>query len=230
MPSIPLLIKVILKVQTILERLIILSPILIAILTDEPNIRLEFSRSGIFTSVHLSFNSTKIHRTLDDIKVIRDIVRDGVNRVAEGSNKSSPVARAGEHATNHAATVVEIFLGGQGDDVLGCGIWTGSATVDFASGWLGFSCLLDGWLDFIDVIGGAVETNFGFTAALHGGSDYLEVNFGRVIVDEIDLRLWCLRGEGGNGGQIAHDNDKLTEYLLREGFSKRVANLWGSAH
>jgi hypothetical protein len=230
MPSIPLLIKVILKVQTILERLIILSPILVAILTDEPNIRLEFRGSGIFISIHLSFNSTKVHWALDDVKVVWDIVRDGINGVAEGSNESSPVARTGEHAADHAAAVVEIFLGSQWDDVLGCSIWTRGTTVDFASGWLGFTCFLDCWLDFIHVIGGAVETDFGFTAALHDGSDYLEVNFGKVIMDEIDLRLWCLSGEGGNGGEIAHDNYKLTEYLLRKGFSERVANLWGSAH
>jgi hypothetical protein len=183
MPSIPLLIKVILEVQTILERLIILSPILIAILTDEPNIRLELRGSGIFISIHLAFNSTKVHRALDDIKVIRDIVRDGINGVAEGSNESSPVARAGEHAADHAAAVVEIFLGGQWDDVFGCSIWTGGTTVDFASGWLRFTCLLDDWLDFIDVIGGIVETNFGFTATLHDWSDYLEVDFGRIVVD-----------------------------------------------
>jgi hypothetical protein len=230
MPSIPLLIEVILKVQTILERFVILSPILVAILTDEPNIRLEFGCSGIFTPVHLALDGTKIHRALDDIEVVRDIVRDGINGVAERSNETSPVARAGEHAADHAAAVVEIFLGSQWDDVLGSSIWTGSTTVDFASGWLGFACLLDGWLDFIDVIGGVVETNFGFTTALHDGSDYLEVDFRRVVVDEIDLRLWCLRGEGGNGGEITHDNYKLTEYLLRKRFSKSVANLWGSAH
>jgi len=183
MPSIPLLIKVILKVQTILERFIILSPILIAILTDEPNIRLKFGGSGIFTSVHLAFDSTKVHRSLDDIKIVRDIVRDGVNGVAERSNESSPVARAGEHAVDHAAAVIEVFLRGQRDDVFGSSIWTGSATIDLASGWLGFTCFLDGWLDFIDVIGGVVETNFGFTAALHDGPDYLEVDFGRVVVD-----------------------------------------------
>jgi hypothetical protein len=55
---------------------VVLGPILITILEDEPDISFELAGSGVCSIGHLGSDGTKIHGVLDDVKVVWNVIND----------------------------------------------------------------------------------------------------------------------------------------------------------
>lgn len=228
----PLGIEIVLKVNTVLEDWIILSPILVAVLKDLTDISLKICPRSIVVSVHLGLDSAQVHGPLDDIEIIGDVVDSGINGVLEGADKASPKARTLEHALDEVTAEFHLLLRcernhlasdltGSAAVVAGTAVWLG-----FASGLLGWRRLYLDW--FITKWESCCRSgDFGFATALGCGSWLLNVNLGGA---ELKVVLLCLRSVGRCSGEITHNNDELAEDLLRQGLGKRVANLRRGTH
>lgn len=120
-------VEVVLKVHTVLEDSIILGPVLIAVLEDLTDISLELRGGGVLVSAHLALDGAQVHRSLDDIEIVGDVVDGRINGVLEGSDEASPEARAFEHAHDEVAAELHLLLWGERDH-FSCG-WTRSAAI-----------------------------------------------------------------------------------------------------
>jgi len=200
----PLRIKVILEILTHLPDRIILRPVLVAILKDESDIRLELPRCRIGAVTHLGPDGVEIHGVLDDVEVVGHVVRDGVDGVLEWADETRPEAGAADHALDEAAAEIHLLFGSQD------GGGPGDPTAVAARG-IGFMAYLsDAWLDFGVLDRANIKVGCGPSNTLVGISSLLWIG-----VELMLERLRC-RGCAWPGWEITHYNNELAEDLLWE--------------
>jgi hypothetical protein len=201
----PLRIEVMLEILTHLPDRIILRPVLVAILKDESDIRLELARCRIGAITHLGPDGVEIHGVLDDVEVVGHVVRDGVDGVLEWADETRPEAGAADHALDEAAAEIHVLFGSQD----GRGRRDPTAVAAGGIGFMGYH-LSDGWLDFGILVRANTKVGCGPSNTLVGISSLLWVS-----VELMLERLRC-RGCAWPGWEITHDNDELAEDFLWE--------------
>lgn len=223
MSIIPLLAEVFLESLAVLEYRILVGPILVAVLEDLTNVGEELGRGRVLVSFHTTSDSHQVHWTLDDCEVVWHTSGDGIDRVLEVSDESSPVARTGSHANDEITAVFKFLLGGQWNWLEGT---TRSAVICSAAIWFGLSGLLLGGLDFERIVGTRERTNVCLAVALVGGTGRLEV------VDLMGGRdgMRLVMSNRRTGRKITQCDNELTENLLRKGLGELVADLGRGAH
>jgi hypothetical protein len=94
MSFIPLRIEIVLKLLAGFPDRCLRGPVLVAILEDKTNISLKFLRTVVVAVDDLGFDGREIHRTLDDIEIVGDIVHGRVDGMLERADETGPEARA----------------------------------------------------------------------------------------------------------------------------------------
>jgi hypothetical protein len=206
MPFSPLSVEVVFELLTVLPDRVVLSPILITVLKDEPDICFELARSFVYSVNHLGPNGAEVHGALHDIEIVWHVISSWINGLLERANETSPEARSANHALYQAPAELQLLLGGHRSGRYG------GATTD-ATDAIGLSSnLLDSWFNLDSAVNDYIGLDSGSPNALHASRLFcIDID---VLV--VNLIFDWLRGWHCHGRKVTHDYNQLTEYFLRK--------------